>query len=250
MLSCIDPLCVGRRSMLDNRMHLTPRLRTIMAQVPEGTRLADIGTDHALIPAALLRNGKITAAIASDIRQGPLESAARTAQQFGLEDRISLRLGAGLCTVQPEDADTIVIAGMGGETIAQILEDDPWALDGTHLLLLQPMTAQPFLRQYLAAHGGSIEKESLCREGRRMYTVLTVRGGGEPQQKSLSQCCISKALLCDPMAEQYVKKLLEREEKITASLESAKHQKPEELQLHRDNIQVLQEALFRIGKEG
>ena len=163
--------------MLDNRMHLTPRLRTIMAQVPFGARLADIGTDHALIPAALLRRGRIQTAIASDIRQGPLDSAARTARQFGLDGQISLRLGAGMCTIQPQEADTLVIAGMGGETIAQILEDDPWALDGEHLLLLQPMTAQPFLRQYLAAHGGIIEKESLCREGKRMYTVLTVRGG-------------------------------------------------------------------------
>lgn len=236
--------------MLDNRMHLTPRLRTIMAQVPDGARLADIGTDHALIPAALLRRGKIKTAIASDIRQGPLESAARTAQQFGLENQISLRLGAGMCTIQPEDADTIVIAGMGGETIAQILEDDPWALEGEHLLLLQPMTAQPFLRQYLAAHGGVIEKESLCREGKRMYTVMTVRGGSQLQEKSLSECCISEALLCDPMAEAYLKRLLEREQNITVSLETASHQKPEELALHRGNVQVLRDALRQIGKEG
>ncbi|MCD8356102.1 MAG: class I SAM-dependent methyltransferase [Clostridia bacterium] len=236
--------------MLENRMHLTPRLRTIMAQVPDGARLADIGTDHALIPAALLRRGKIKTAIASDIRQGPLDSAARTARQFGLENQISLRLGAGMCTIQPEEADTIVIAGMGGETIAQILEDDSWALDGNHLLLLQPMTAQPFLRQYLAAHGGAIEKESLCREGKRMYTVMTVRGGSQLQEKSLPECCISKALLSDPMAEVYLKRLLEREENITASLEKASNQKPEELALHRGNVQVLRDAMSQIGKEG
>lgn len=231
-------------------MHLTPRLRTIMAQIPAGARLADIGTDHALIPAALLRRGIIQTAIASDIRQGPLDSAARTAQQFGLDGQISLRLGAGMCTIRPDEADTIVIAGMGGETIAQILEDDRWALDGAYLLLLQPMTAQPFLRQYLAAHGGTIEKESLCREGKRMYTVLTVRGGGRIQEKSLSECCISEALLQDPMALQYITRLLEREQKITVSLESAVHQKPEELALHRENVQVLQAARNRLGKEG
>ena len=151
--------------MQENRMHLTPRLRTIMQQVPEGAKLADIGTDHALIPTALLRRGVIQQAIASDLREGPLDSAARTAKQFCVEDRLSLRLGGGMQTIQPEEADTIVIAGMGGETIAQILTDDPWALDGNHLLLLQAMTAQPYLRQYLAAHGGIIQKESLCREG-------------------------------------------------------------------------------------
>ena len=235
--------------MQDNRMHLTPRLRTIMEQVPQGARLADVGTDHALIPAALLRRKRIASAIASDIRTGPLESAARTAEQFGFESEISLRLGAGLCTVKPEEADTIVIAGMGGETIAQILEDDPWALDGDHLLLLQAMTAQAQLRQYLAAHGGIIQKETLCREGKRMYTVMTVRGGGDYAEKSLSDCCISDALLCDPLAADYLARLLSREQKICASLEAAQHQKPDELALHRGNVRVLSDALNQLEKE-
>ncbi len=235
--------------MQENRMHLTPRLRTIMQQVPEGARLADIGTDHALIPTALLRRGVIQSAIASDLREGPLDSAARTAKQFEVEHKLSLRLGGGLQTVKPDEADTIVIAGMGGETIAQILGDDAWALDGAHLLLLQAMTAQPYLRQYLAAHGGVIQKESLCREGQRIYTVMTVVGGGKREQKKLSACCISDALLRDPMAEEYIHKLLHREQKIVHSLETAKHQKPEELHMHREMIAVLSQALHALGKD-
>lgn len=235
--------------MQENRMHLTPRLRTIMQQVPEGARLADIGTDHALIPTALLRRGVIQSAIASDLREGPLDSAARTAKQFEVEHKLSLRLGGGLQTVKPDEADTIVIAGMGGETIAQILADDAWALDGAHLLLLQAMTAQPYLRQYLAAHGGVIQKESLCREGQRIYTVMTVVGGGKREQKKLSACCISDALLRDPMAEEYIQKLLHREQKIVHSLETAKHQKPEELHMHREMIAVLSQALHALGKD-
>lgn len=235
--------------MQENRMHLTPRLRTIMQQVPEGAKLADIGTDHALIPTALLRRGVIQHAIASDLREGPLDSAARTAKQFRVEDRLSLRLGGGMQTIQPEEADTIVIAGMGGETIAQILTDDPWALDGKHLLLLQAMTAQPYLRQYLAAHGGIIQKESLCREGQRIYTVMTVVGGGQSEQKSLAACCISDALLKEDMAEDYMQKLLHREQNIVYSLETAKHQKPEELQMHREMTAVLSRALQSLGKE-
>lgn len=235
--------------MQENRMHLTPRLRTIMQQVPEGARLADIGTDHALIPTALLRRGVIQSAIASDLREGPLDSAARTAKQFEVEHKLSLRLGGGLQTVKPDEADTIVIAGMGGETIAQILADDAWALDGAHLLLLQAMTAQPYLRQYLAAHGGVIQKESLCREGQRIYTVMTVVGGGKREQKKLSACCISDALLRDPMAEEYIHKLLHREQKIAHFLETAKHQKPEELHMHREMIAVLSQALHALGKD-
>ncbi len=232
---------------MEQRMHMTPRLRTILQQVPHGARLADIGTDHALIPTALLRRGVITYGVASDIRVGPLESAARTAEQFG--QHIDLRLGAGLRTVQPEEVDVIVIAGMSGETIVQILEEDAWALDGAHLLLLQPMTAQPQLRQYLAAHGGRIQKESLCREGRRMYTILTVRGGAPCEQKTLAQCCISEALLRDKLAADYMNKLLLRERKIVSSLESARRQKPAELELHRKNVHVLELALAQLKRE-
>lgn len=229
-------------------MHLTARLRTIMEQVPQGAHLADIGTDHALIPAALLRRGKISSAIASDIRSGPLESAARTAKQFDLTDKISLRLGAGLEKVSPEEADTIIIAGMGGETIVQILTDDAWGLAGDHLLLLQPMTAKAELRQFLAAHGAVIEKEVLCEEGQRMYTVICARGGGNAVHKSLSSCCISDAMCSDPLAAKYIHKLLTREQKICLALEHAKQQKPEELQLHRENVQVLERALMQIEK--
>ncbi len=235
--------------MQDNRMHLTPRLRTIMEQVPNGARLADIGTDHALIPVALLRRKRIVSVIASDIRPGPLESAARTARQFGVEQQVVLRLGAGLQIVAPEEVDTIVIAGMGGETIMKILEDDPWAMEGNHLLLLQPMTAQAQLRQYLGKQGCDIEKESLCREGRRMYTVMTVRGGGSRMWHTLSGSCVSEALLRDPLAHDYLTKKLDREESICAALASAKHQKPSQLQLHCANVSVLTEALETLNKK-
>lgn len=228
---------------MENRMHLTPRLRTILSLVPHGARLADIGTDHALIPVALLRRGVIEFAIASDIGQGPLESAARTARQFGISSGLSLRLGPGLRTVQPEETDTIVIAGMGGETMIEILREDPWALDGNYLLLLQPMTGQAELRQYLLGQGGRIEQEIVCREGKRMYTVMAVRGGSEPLDLPLTACCISEALCRDSQAKAYLAQRLAREEKICAALRDAAHQKPEEYRLHCGNAETLRRAL-------
>lgn len=231
---------------MEQRMHLTPRLRTIMEMVPQGVRLADIGTDHALLPVALLRREKIASAIASDIGQGPLESARRTARQFGYEDHVSLRLGPGLTTVQPKEADTIVIAGMGGETIIGILQHDPWVLDGEHLLLLQAMTGQAELRQYLAAQGGMIAQETICREGRRYYTILAVRGGGQLVEQSLAESVISKPLCDDPLAEEYLTVRLRKEREICAALESANKPRPEELKRCRGTIGVLEQALQRI----
>ncbi len=234
---------------MEHRMHLTPRLRAIMEMVSEGTSLADIGTDHALLPVALLQRGTITAAIASDIGQGPLESAARTARQFGYEEKLSLRLGPGLTTLQPQEADTIVIAGMGGETIVGILQQDPWALDGTHDLLLQAMTGQAELRKYLAEQGGIIEQERICREGKRLYTILAVRGGGAPVEQTLAESVISEALCHDPMAAAYLTARLAKERQICTALESARKPREEELQYHRDTARVLERALYRVQEQ-
>lgn len=232
---------------MEHRMHLTPRLRTIMDMIPQGTRLADIGTDHALLPVALLRRRRIASAIASDIGEGPLESAARTMRQFGCQEHVSLRLGVGLTTTKPEEADTIVIAGMGGETIVGILRQDAWALDGAHLLLLQAMTGQAELRQYLTAHGGVIEQEAICREGRRYYTILAVRGGGKPMSQSLAESTLSAPLCQDPLAQEYLTVQLDKERRICAALESANKQRPEELERCRSTIRVLEQALEKLS---
>lgn len=161
-------------------MELSPRLRSVADQVPEGAALADVGTDHAYLPAWLLLNGRIRRAIAADLREGPLERARETAERYGVRERISFRLCDGLAAVRPEEADTVAIAGMGGETISAILEAAPWTAGEGKLLLLQPMTAFSELRAWLYGHSYAIERETVSREGKRLYVCLTVRGGTMP----------------------------------------------------------------------
>ncbi len=161
-------------------MELTPRLKTLAEQIPQGARLADIGTDHAYLPVWLLLQGKIRSAIAADLRSGPLDRAKNTAQQYCLSENISFRLCNGLADIGPEEVDTIAIAGMGGETIAAILEAAPWTKEEGKLLLLQPMTSFFELRHWLSQNGYSIEKETISREGNRLYSCLAVRGGTMP----------------------------------------------------------------------
>ena len=158
-------------------MILTPRLACIAALVPQGAQLADVGTDHGKLPITLLIEGRIAHAIGSDLREGPLDHAARNAEEHGVI--LPLRLAAGLDGISPEECDTVTIAGMGGQTIAEILQNAPWTADGDHLLLLQPMTMIYELRQWLWAHGYAIERETLCREDRRHYVILSVRGGAK-----------------------------------------------------------------------
>lgn len=158
------------------QLALQPRLHLLARLVPEGCRLTDVGTDHGYLPVALLQQGRIAAAIASDIGAEPLEHARRTAMQYGV-DGMDFRLCAGLSGVAPEEADVIVIAGMGGETIISILQDAPWTADGRHRLLLQPMTKAAALRRWLADNGYTFTDEHLVEDKGRIYPILCVKGG-------------------------------------------------------------------------
>ena len=158
-------------------LELTPRLRTAADLVPAGARLADIGTDHAYLPAALLLEGKIPYAIAADLRHGPLLRARETAAEYGCRDRMGFRLCDGLKGIRPEETDAIVIAGMGGETIAQILAAAPWVRERNVPLVLQPMSSLPDLREWLFQNGYQIEEERLAREEDAIYVVMSVRAG-------------------------------------------------------------------------
>lgn len=156
---------------------LSARLGTVADLVPEGARFADIGTDHAYLPVWLLLQGVIPSAIVTDLNPGPLQRARQTARRYGKTDQMSFRLGDGLDCLQPGEADTIAIAGMGGETIADILAAAPWVGLGQYRLLLQPMSALDDLRRWLAGHGYCIRSERLCLDGGTRYTVLWAEPG-------------------------------------------------------------------------
>ena len=159
------------------RIELTPRLRMAAELVPTGVRLADVGTDHAYLPAALILEEKIPFAIAADLRQGPLARARETVRRAGLTGRVAFRLCDGLTGIRPDEVDAVVIAGMGGETIAAILEAASWVRERDVPLILQPMSSMAELRGWLQGNGFRIEEERLAREGETLYTALSVRAG-------------------------------------------------------------------------
>ncbi len=165
---------------------LDTRLQTVASFVRKGSRVADIGTDHALLPVWLVQNGICPSAIASDIVKGPVAAATRTIEQAGETARIEVRLGDGLSTVQPHEVEDIVIAGMGGETIAAILQAAPWVQDERYRLILQPMTRAEVLRRYLWDTGFDIISETPIQKGRHWYTVLCVAFVGKRQSLVLA----------------------------------------------------------------
>ncbi len=165
---------------------LQPRLQLLADMVPAGSRLADVGTDHGYLPVYLLQQGRISRAIASDIVDGPLQHARQTAAEYEV-DGIDFRLCPGLDAIAPHEADTVVIAGMGGETIQAILTAAPWTADGSHLLLLQPMTKVEYLRKWLVDNGYAFTEERLVWDKDHLYPVFTVRGGTQPPLTAAQQ---------------------------------------------------------------
>ncbi|MBQ9414391.1 MAG: SAM-dependent methyltransferase [Clostridia bacterium] len=150
------------------------RLSCIAAMVRPGGVVADIGTDHAYLPVHLVQTGRCARAIASDIGEGPAAAARRTVEAAGLHDRIDVRIGDGLSTLQPWEAADIVIAGMGGETIVSILQAASWVRDESAdgRLLLQPMSRVETLHRYLLTAGFMIDEEHVIEDGRHLYVAM------------------------------------------------------------------------------
>lgn len=160
-------------------LNLKGRLSLCAEYVREGSRLADIGTDHGYLPIALCQSGKIPSALACDINPLPLNSAQRNIAEHGLCDRISTRLSNGLQEVGENEADDIVIAGMGGELIAAILSDCGWIQSAEKNLILQPMTRHDVLIRWLYEHGFFIKNQGAVLDSGKYYTVLNVRFDGK-----------------------------------------------------------------------
>lgn len=153
-------------------MILSPRLKAIANLVPRCRSAADIGTDHGYVPLHLVKTGKIEYAIAADISPGSLNKAEELIHQHRMEDCMEARLGSGLSVLKPGEADTIIIAGMGGLLICDILEQGKAVAEKASTLILQPMVAQEELRRWLVSNNYCIVEEDLVREDNRIYEII------------------------------------------------------------------------------
>lgn len=155
---------------------LTPRLETVLSKV-SGKTAADIGTDHAYIPIELINQGRIERAIACDINEGPLKIAEANVKHNNLTDKIELRLADGISALSDGEVDSVIIAGMGGVLISEILNLDENKSHSYKELILQPMNSQSELRKYLSEHNFKIIEEDLAVEGFKVYNILVVCTG-------------------------------------------------------------------------
>ena len=187
------------------KIPLSDRLLACCNFISPGDRVADIGCDHGYLSLYLLTNGIAASVIASDINEGPLQSAKRNAEKFGVADKIAFYLSDGVQSI-PRNFGTLVCAGMGADTMISILEAAPWLKSDAYRLILQCQSKRPILRKYLSDNGWHIARETLVKEGKFFYPVMEViYKPGHPLTEA--ECHITPALLKDnsPLLPAFVK---------------------------------------------
>ena len=164
---------------------LDARLKMAADEVRQGKRVVDIGTDHAYLPAYLIENSICPSAIAADIGKGPLENARKVVgASKDLSEKIELRLSDGLKEIKSHEAEDIVIAGMGGILISEILSAAPWVKNEEKRLILQPMSHAEDVRKYLCENGFEIIKEKACTDGRHNYIIIVAEFRNKENDKN------------------------------------------------------------------
>ena len=176
------------------KLPLSDRLLACCSFVRPGDRVADVGCDHGYLSIHLLQTGVASHVYASDVRQGPLSSAKRNAAVYGITEKIDFYLSDGVQRI-PRDFDTLVCAGMGGDTMISILSAAPWLKSDRYRLILQCQSKTPLLRRYLSENGWSISRETVLRDGRFLYTVMEVLWNPEAPRLTVGQWYFPPALL-------------------------------------------------------
>lgn len=166
-------------------MKLSKRLMTVASLIPEEHVLADVGTDHGYLPIYLLEQKKIPRAIAMDVNQGPLERAREHITRYGMGDYIETRLSDGVASLAPGEADTILIAGMGGSLMMHILEAGMPVCQNAEYLVLQPQSELERVRNFLARHEFVTVAEEMVEEEGKYYPMMRVQSGG--RQKAATE---------------------------------------------------------------
>ena len=198
------------------------RLSLLTEKIPDGTGVVDVGTDHGYIPIYLASNGYSGNILASDINIGPLNSCIKNAEEAGVDEKISFILCNGLEKCPPTAVDTILIAGMGGDTICGILDRDEWIMDSSYLLILQPMTKAEILRYWLANNGFEIISEELCEDSGKVYQIITSRFGGHTELNDAELFTGKYKLIHNsPLFQKRLKKLISNTEKSISGMERA-----------------------------
>lgn len=192
---------------------LDARLKSIADFVPRGSRVADIGTDHAQLAIELIKSGRASKVIAADKNEGPLDAARKNIDAAALNDRIEIRLGDGLKVIRANEVDVVCIAGMGGALIAEILSDG--VEDSIEHFILQPMNAVERVRHRLVLNGWIVIDEDLAEVGGIVYEIIFA--GRADRSKAVEMTKRSQS----PLLKKLLNGRIEKLKRIAAAMEKS-----------------------------
>ncbi|MGY0252729.1 tRNA (adenine(22)-N(1))-methyltransferase [Limosilactobacillus reuteri] len=226
--------------------HLSARLACVASLVPAGARVADIGSDHAYLPAALVLDGKIDFAIAGEVVKGPYENAVREIKDHQLEGQVIPRLADGLAAIEPADkVDTITIAGMGGSLIASILEKDKNKLTGIKRLVLQPNVGESQLREWLMNNYYQIMNEKIIEEDNHIYEIIVAEPSVVPFRYSKYELDFGPFLLENkgPVFRKKWQEYLQREAHVIDQMQKAQQPPVKKINEINEFLSQVKEAI-------
>lgn len=233
-------------------LKLSKRLSMLTKLVPRDKKVADIGTDHAFLPCYLVLEKVSPFVIGVDIHKGPYNKAVQTVNEFGLRNRINIRMGNGLTVLKPGEVDVVIIAGMGGGTIRDVFNESPEIMESIQQLIIQPMIGSEIVRSWLSANGWVITDEEVIDEDGRLYIIINAIKG----ISVLSEAEIYYGPVLINKRHPLLKEILEKDAKsvqeILKQLEKTNSdngsKKREELLIRMGIIKELQKCLFPVKK--
>lgn len=225
-------------------MNFGNRLKAIGAMVPKCRNLVDVGTDHAYLPVLLALDKKIEHAIATDIVPGPCHAARKTVEEYGMGKVIEVRQADGLTGVTTQEAEVVVIAGMGAGTMIDILQQSPEVIKNCSRLILQPMNDSEHLRRWAETSGWVIDQEDLVEEGNKIYEIMRLEQGQLGNHKAV--CYQVGTYLIDhhhPLLPKFVVGLLQKYNSLLTAMKASPRArssaKYEEFQLIKKQLEEI-----------
>lgn len=228
------------------KLPMSERLLMNASLVPKCSVLADIGCDHAYTALYLVARGVCKSALAMDIKSGPLLRAKENIERYGFSDRIKTRLSDGLSEISPGEADCILISGMGGPLIIDILKKGWEKVNSSKYLVLQPQSEIEKVREFLHRTGYQITEEEICAEGEKFYMALRAERGETPLGKiNLAQEILDQYGPCllarkHPVLKIYITREIKAKQKLAQRLsgESSDRAKKRLLEVEKELAQL------------
>nr|WP_302595357.1 class I SAM-dependent methyltransferase [uncultured Cellulosilyticum sp.] len=207
-------------------MQLSNRLATLTKYVPQGSSVIDVGTDHAYVPIYLIKNNIVTSCMATDINKGPLVKAQQNIDKYRISN-IRLKQTSGLQGITEEDGNVIMISGMGGYLIIDILKAAMPVVKAAKRLILQPQQDIDQVRKFLHDNDFKIVTEDFAKDDDKYYTILVVEKGKEAYDKEyeylFGKCLIEKKL---PLFKEWLTKKMKKLEEIKSHLKEKQGEQP------------------------